>query len=95
MKQVAQKLPNAFGLYDVHGNVWEFCQDRYGEYSKGATTDPRGTANTPEEYYVKRGGIWYGRGGSAARSALRGEAEGPDDRGDQIGFRPSRTVSLE
>jgi len=65
---VGQKKPNAWGLYDIHGNVWELCSDWYGEYPKGAVSDPVG----PREgwYRVRRGGSW-GLAAARCRSASR------------------------
>lgn len=79
---VGMKKPNAFGLYDMHGGVWEWCEDRYDPdyYFTAPLVDPRG----PESgrFRVLRGGSWF-RFGKYARSAYRREFH-PDGDSDAI-----------
>ena len=54
---VRQKLPNGWGLYDMHGNVYEWCGDWYGDYPSGTVTDPKGPGSGSDR--VLRGGSWF------------------------------------
>jgi formylglycine-generating enzyme required for sulfatase activity len=81
---VGLKQANAFGLYDMHGNVWEWCQDRWHENYNGAPMD--GSAwETGEGGRILRGGSWSSVAVSC-RSALRSGLE-PDSRSNFVGFR--------
>jgi formylglycine-generating enzyme required for sulfatase activity len=75
--------PNAFGLYDMHGNVWEWCFDFYAPYSTEAQTNPKGPATGI--YHLIRGASWF-FASRFCRAARRG-TNVPDYQGDDLGFR--------
>ncbi|MEL6698945.1 MAG: SUMF1/EgtB/PvdO family nonheme iron enzyme [Bacteroidota bacterium] len=83
---VGQKEPNELGLYDMSGNVWEWCQDWYEESRSGTYTNPKGAESG--ESRVIRGGCWVNVP-QGCRVADRA-SDIPSDRDDLIGFRLSR-----
>jgi formylglycine-generating enzyme required for sulfatase activity len=84
---VGGKKPNAWGLYNMHGNVYEWCQDWYGDYASGSVTDPTGAASS--SLRVARGGCWINYSVSC-RSAHRPRGA-TDSRFNFLGFRVLRS----
>jgi formylglycine-generating enzyme required for sulfatase activity len=91
--KVGSYKPNKLGLYDTHGNIWQWCNDWYGKdyYAKSPNLDPQGPAMGTT--HVLRGGAWC-QNGKECRSAFRGN-EAPDFRDGTIGFRVVCTVSSD
>jgi quinol monooxygenase YgiN len=80
---VGQKMANELGLYDMSGNVWEWCSDWYWPYSSGAQTNPMGPSRGTDR--VLRGGSWI-FSAEFCRSVTR-FLHDPEDRPDDVGFR--------
>ncbi|WP_146066607.1 formylglycine-generating enzyme family protein, partial [Candidatus Venteria ishoeyi] len=89
--QVGEKKPNAWELYDMHGNVWEWVQDWFGEYPAESQENPTGAETGSRR--VVRGGGW-GNSAHYCRSAVRGRVD-PSIHYDDLGFRLARTDPLD
>jgi len=85
--RVGTKKPNAWGLYDMSGNVYEWCNDRYGQFSSRPQTDPAGVSSGWRR--SSRGGGWFSR--SDCRSAGRSNGFAPTDRCYGLGLRLMRS----
>lgn len=84
---VAMKSPNELGIYDMSGNVWEWCSDWHGKYSSGAQTNPKGPYDG--WYRVIRGGCWDSYAGGCRSSYRGGSSPGIRDGNGNSGLRLS------
>ena len=87
---VGQKQANAYGLHDMHGNVWEWVHECWNSSYEGASTDSAATSLRDCTGLVIRGGSWFSKPENL-RSAKRSR-NAQDDRNDMIGFRVARAL---
>ncbi|MFC1492555.1 formylglycine-generating enzyme family protein [candidate division KSB1 bacterium] len=90
-QRVGQKKPNKWGLYDMHGNVWEMCSDWYGRYTSSEEKNPKGLSTGVS--HVSRGGCYwhpaYNKGYKLLTSTNR-DGNSPRGRNNNLGFRAAR-----
>ena len=92
---VGKKKANAWGLFDMHGNVWEWCSDWKGSYTADEAEDPKGAPAGPSHgHRVFRGGSW-GNTAAHCRSAARNGCGTSNSRLSGLGFRLVRTLSTQ
>lgn len=82
--KVGTKTANELGIYDMCGNVWEWCQDWFGDYSSSAQTNPKGASSGTD--HLNRGGAWCHEP-KFATVFYRGTSGKPDRKVDNLGFR--------
>jgi formylglycine-generating enzyme required for sulfatase activity len=92
---VGQRVPNAWGLYDTSGNVWELVWDFFGEYHDGPVVDPVGPMAHQAGYHVARGGSWLNQTAEARASTRDGDdctCDPDNGPGSHTGFRVCRSL---
>ena len=88
--EVKKKLPNGYGLYDMSGNVWEWCWDWYGDYASEDATNPAGASSGSNR--VGRGGSWDDSASNCRASYRNNSYYSPAYRYNCLGFRLVRSA---